>query len=197
MTLKDIIRFNNLLLDFQKVERVLYVPGTDRKENDFEHSYQLTMLAWYILEHGNFSLDTHLVIKYALIHDLVEVYAGDVPFHASKEERLEKVEREKKAATKLSKQFPKFKELHVLVKQYEAKENSESKFVGALDTIVPMLNIYADGGRAWREQGVTLDEEFVKRKKTVCAAPELEPYLNDIIEMLQKEPELFPDSKSK
>lgn len=63
--------------EFRKIKRVVYNTGEDRLENDSEHSYQLTMIAWYIMDAYKLDLDRDLVIRYCLIHDLVEVYAGD------------------------------------------------------------------------------------------------------------------------
>jgi 5'-deoxynucleotidase YfbR-like HD superfamily hydrolase len=65
-----------LLHDFQKVERVIFVPGNERNENDVEHSYLLAMLAWQIAEMVAPHLSRKKVLKYALVHDLVEV-CGD------------------------------------------------------------------------------------------------------------------------
>lgn len=78
--LQNTLKALSLLHDFQKVERVVFVPQRDRQENDVEHSYLLAMLAWQLAEILAPQLSKEKVIKYALVHDLVEVYAGDVFF---------------------------------------------------------------------------------------------------------------------
>ena len=77
INLKNIIKFVNLLNKFRQVERVIHSNGKDRMENDVEHSYQLAMLSWYIISTNNLDLNLDLILKYSLVHDLVEVYAGD------------------------------------------------------------------------------------------------------------------------
>lgn len=191
MTLKELQAFNDLLLQFQKIERAVYVPKEDRQENDVEHSYQLAMLAWYIVERDALPLDKDLVLRYALIHDLVEVYAGDTFFYGSEEELASKKEREEKAAKQLREDLPEFAALHTHILQYEEQKNEESRFVRALDKIVPMLNIYADGGRTWQKRSISLEMLIEKKRPILAQVPELEPYFEEFVALLAKRPELF------
>jgi len=191
MTLKELFAFNNLLLQFQKVERVVRVPGSERWENDFEHSYQMAMVAWYIVERDKLPFDKDKIIKYALIHDFVEVYAGDTYLYGSKDELASKIEREEAAAERLRKEFSDFKDLHTLVEQYESGEDREARFVRALDKIIPTLNIYADGGRTWREKDIILEMLIEKNEHIIKKVPELEPYFKEIVALLEGEPELL------
>ena len=191
MTLKELFAFNNLLLQFQKVERVVRVLDSDRMENDLEHSYQITMLAWCIIERDKLSLNKELVLKYALVHDFVEVYAGDTDLYGSKDELASKKEREAVAAKRLRKEFPEFEELHTLIKRYETKEDAEARFVYVLDKVIPTLNIYADGGRTWREKGITFKMWIEKKKPIMKQSPELEPYFKELVTLLERQPELL------
>ncbi len=63
MGIQDILQFVKLTHEFQKVERMVYINGEDRRENDVEHSYQLAMVAWYIIDSKKLSLDQNLIIK--------------------------------------------------------------------------------------------------------------------------------------
>jgi 5'-deoxynucleotidase YfbR-like HD superfamily hydrolase len=74
-SIDPLFKFLQFLIDFQHIERVIYIQGFERKENDVEHSYQLAMLCWFTVMENQLSLDVHKVISYALVHDLVEVYA--------------------------------------------------------------------------------------------------------------------------
>ncbi len=92
MNIHSILDFTRFLNSFRAIKRVIFTVGDGEPENDSEHSYQLAMMAWYIISAENLKLDRNLVIKYALVHNLVEVYAGDTYFYRSdKEEKHKKI----------------------------------------------------------------------------------------------------------
>lgn len=188
LDLSKILDFVRLLNKFQQVQRVVYVNSEDRQENDTEHSYNLAMLAWYIIENHNLALDRDKVLKYALVHDFVEVYAGDTFIYTTNQsEKNSKETREKESAEKLQVEFPEFKDLHKLIHQYEKRSDKESCFVYALDKIQPILNIYTDGGRTWKERGITIKMLVDYKKDKVAVSPEVESCFNDLIILLKKE----------
>ncbi|CAN5147370.1 HD domain-containing protein [soil metagenome] len=193
MDLEKSLSFIELLNTFRRVERALRVPGADRHENDAEHSYNLCMLAWYIVESGKLDLNKELVIKYALVHDLIEAYAGDTDIFSQDESlHISKHYRESKAALRLQNLFPEFSELHTLIHEYEAKENKESRFVYALDKIEPMLHIFEDKGRTWKENKITIQMLIDNKKDKVAHSPELVAFFDSLIEKLkQQEKDLF------
>jgi putative hydrolase of HD superfamily len=84
--LSELLNFSKILNAFQKVERVVRVPQSEKRENDVEHSYQLAMLAWYLADSNGLSLDKNLLLRYALVHDFVEVYAGDTPVYSKNQQ---------------------------------------------------------------------------------------------------------------
>lgn len=193
MQLPEVLKFVQLLNAFRQIRRVIYVNGEDRMENDVEHSYHLAMLAWYIADASSLGLDTNLVVKYAMIHDLVEVYAGDTYIYSTDEVHIRsKDTREKAARKKIATDFPEFQELHDLIEEYEQQENPESRFVYALDKIHPVINIYLDNGRTWKEKGITLDMLFSHKKDKVAVSPKIKEYFDEIITILaERESELF------
>ncbi|HZZ99759.1 MAG TPA: HD domain-containing protein, partial [Candidatus Paceibacterota bacterium] len=129
-------------------------------------------------------LDLAKAIKYALIHDFVEVYAGDTYFYGN---RKGKTARERRAAARIKKEFPEFKELHRLIEAYESKRDRESRFVYALDKIVPLYNVYLDNGRYWKKADVSLKILFDKKKSKVAKSPELVKYFDEMVALLRKE----------
>ncbi|TSC55034.1 MAG: metal dependent phosphohydrolase [Parcubacteria group bacterium LiPW_30] len=186
--LNKIINFTKLLNKFRSVERVVLVNEKERNENDVEHSYYMAMLAWYIVNVNKLDLDINLVIKYALIHDFVEVYAGDTYIYSSDKAHIEsKEKREKEAAEKLQKDFSEFEDMHTLIEKYEKREDKESRFVYALDKIQPMVNIYTDNGRSWKVNKVKLQMLVDHKKDKVVVSPEVKKYFEDLIELLKKE----------
>ena len=188
-SLEKILKFIEFTHEIQSVERAIYIRGKERKENDMEHQYQLAMLAWYIIVTEKLKLDKEKVIQYALIHDIVEAYAGDTFFFGP---RNGKAKRERAAAKRLVKEFPEFKDLHRMIEKYEHKKDKESRFVYALDKILPICNIYFDNGRLWKESQVSLPLLLSKKKAKVAVAPELKPYYKELTALLKlHEKDLF------
>lgn len=188
ITIAHVLYFTKLLNQFQAVERVVNVPHLNRKENDVEHSYQLAMLAWYIAESNFLDLDKNLVLKYALVHDFVEVYAGDTFIYSKKQSDHEtKHEREEEARVQLQKEFPLFTELHAAILDYEKLDNKESRFVYVLDKIHPVIQIYLDGGQNWRDHDVTIEMLLEKKRDKMHLSPELFPLWDELEMILIKE----------
>lgn len=186
--LSQIIKFVRLLNKFRGVKRAVWVNNEDRLENDVEHSYQLGMLAWYISNLKKSNLDIDLLLKYALVHDFVEIYAGDTDlFSKNKKHKENKPKREKRASLLLKKNFPDFKVLHRLIERYEKRKDKESRFIYALDKIQPLLNIYTDGGRTWKNKGITLKMLIDHKKDKVALSAEIKKYFNELINLLKKE----------
>ncbi len=191
--LDKLIQFTKLLDEFRAVERVLRVTGQDRWENDTEHSYNLAMMAWYIVSSTETNLDQDKVIRYALVHDFLEVYAGDTYIYTEDKAHLDsKHEREARAIAKLRETLSEFPDLHAAIDAYEARQDAESRFVYALDKIEPVLHMYLDGGRTWKEMNIGLDRIYESKKDKVMLSPEIRPYFDELIKLLKsKEKELF------
>ncbi len=198
MELEQIFKFIKLTHDFQKVERTIFVAGTNRNENDVEHSYQLALVAWYIISTYKLSLNIDLAIKYGLLHDLVEVYAGDTYIFDKDQSVIDsKVEREYKALERLKDEFPEFSEMTDLIVQYEKREDEESKFIYALDKVVAPINIYLDGGKLWKVKGVTFDELVNNKTPKVAEHAEVKKYFDQLLVLLEKEKqELFHQNEN-
>ncbi len=187
-SLDHLFRFNDLLHQFRNVERSLFVIGSERMENDAEHSYMLAVMAWYIVTTHKLDLDLSKVFKYALAHDLVEVYAGDTILHDQIEKvgQDDKEVREETALARLRKEFPEFEEMFEAMEGYTNRVDEESKFVYALDKVQPILNIYKDNGRTWKKHGTTLD--IIKSVKGPKAGmnPTTDKYFKELMEILER-----------
>jgi len=194
--LSDILKFVELTHKFQQVKREILIKDKDEKENDIEHSYQLAMLSWYLINLNNLDLDINKVIKYALVHDLVEVYAGDTPLWSTDQNlKNSKLQREKDAAERLEHEFSNFKDLHYFIDKYEKRDDIEAKFVYALDKILPIINIYLDNGRIWKQRGVTFEMLIQNKVDKVSVSPEVKKYFDDLLTVLQeKQQELFQNN---
>src|ERR1035437_1613913 len=190
MSIDKILQFSGFLDKFRKIERTIHVNGLDRNENDMEHSYMLALLAWYICSSEKLDFDLEKIIRYTLVHDLVEVYSGDTDFyHATKEQKESKHAREQAAMERITEEFPEFSDFNGLYSAYESLADREAKFVYALDKVQPVLMIYLDGGRTWNERNITL--EIIKKKKDekVRVSPEVAKYWKEFIALLENQKE--------
>lgn len=176
---------------FQQTKRSIYATGEDRFENDAEHSFQLALIAWYLIEKQNLSLNKEKVLLYALCHDLPEAYTGDVSFYRTKEEDVSKKELEKEAVKQLLKDHPDFPSLNATITSYEKMNDEESKFVYALDKILPILNIRLDEGRSWEHLNISFEMLYEGKRDKVAHDPTVQEYFVLVVELLKENPHLF------
>jgi putative hydrolase of HD superfamily len=149
-----------LVMELDKLKSILrrtrVKSAEGRQENSAEHSWHVAIMALLMEEHANQPVDIGRVIKMLLLHDIVEIDAGDT-FVYDKTASVFQEEKELKAAQRLFALLPddQGEELMALWSEFEAAKSSEAKFAKALDRIIPMmLNFYNDG-QSWQEHGVT------------------------------------------
>ena len=178
--------------DAHRIERIARIPGEKRSATMVEHSWQLALLAWYIIDTEKLSLNKELVLKYAIAHDLVETYAGDTYIY-DETAKATKEKREEEALTKIKTNISEFPGLATTIEKYEKKQDAESKFVYALDKLIDPLNIYLEGGLLWHEKGVTLDMLLSYKLKKVSSDKNVERIFLALVEKLKsEEADLFP-----
>jgi len=182
------ISFMELLHAFQRVERVPKMPRMERRENDVEHSYLLAMLAWYLVDSLDIDLNKEKVLKYALAHDLVEIYAGDTyAFTKDQAAKDSKRQREENAHQRIKKEFLEFKDLDAAIGEYERRRDKESVFVYALDKLIPMLTNYIQDGRPWKEADTAFDEVVKYKRERIGDEPFVRELLEQIITLIEKD----------
>lgn len=192
MELEHIIKFTNFINEFRDIERAILLKDSDQLENDVKHSYQLAMLGLYMASALKLPLNIDKVIRLSLVHDLVEVYAGDTYVH-DPDRRATQAQREAEALVKLEEEFTDFPEMIEAIKEYETRSSEEANFVFALDKVVPVINIYLDNGRLWHKRGVTFEQMAAVKVGKVSAHPEVQKYYDMLAEILKKdEQRLFP-----
>jgi len=190
--LERFIDFVNFTHEFQEVIRIARPPNRERFENDAEHSYQLTMVAWFLIEQDKLKLNKELCFMYSLAHDLVEIYAGDTYF-LDHNHIQSKHKREKDALIKIKKRFPNFKSLIKVIKDYESKKDDESKFIYALDKIIPPLQIYLEDGKLWHEKNVSFKNLIENKSDKIALSKIVSKYWKELSkELSKKRKRLFP-----
>lgn len=149
-TIVKIYQFIKLLNEMKLVNRLTLLSKDGRRESDAEHCWHVAISAMLIAPIYDKPIDLSRAIQMALVHDIVEIYAGDVYAFASDEERSKKQEREQAAAEKLFSQLPEpqDKSMKELWEEYELRESEESKFVSAIDKLMPYIQFRIAHGDA-------------------------------------------------
>ncbi len=152
------------IIECEKLKSVLRrteVVGTDRRENSAEHSWSLTLLAVSLFPHMPASLDQLRVLKMLMIHDIVEIDAGDTFCYTVRED---KASSELAAAERIFALLPEdlFREFLALWLEFEAGETPEATFANALDRMMPLIQNCNNNGQSWKEHGITYEQVYAR-----------------------------------
>jgi putative hydrolase of HD superfamily len=150
----------------KEVFRQTLLTQSRRSENDAEHSWHLCLMVMVLAEHANIpSLDVLRVMKMLLIHDLVEIDAGDT-FAYDEKARADQREREQRAADRIFGLLPGDQaiEFRALWEEFEERVTHEARFAAAMDRFHPMLLNCATEGAAWKKHGVTSDRVVARNR---------------------------------
>jgi len=131
----QLLILSDLTVRFADIHRIILYPD-GHYENDLEHSFHLALVATELAANFHPELDTGLVSQFSIVHDLPEVYAGDIPsFERTEEARVQKEEAEKKALERLLKELP--PHTANLLERYEEQKEAEARFVRLIDKLLP------------------------------------------------------------
>ncbi|MBQ0044385.1 MAG: HD domain-containing protein [Bacteroidales bacterium] len=175
--LRQIAEFCKVIDGEKFVQRRTFLTDGERLENDAEHAWHMAVMALLLSEYANDDIDVLKVVSILLIHDLVEVYAGDT-FAYDEEGKKSQRQRELAAAGKLFSQLPEdlAKRFRGLWDEFEEWESPESKFAHALDNFQPLMLQHASDGRAWREGGRRLSEVLKRNERSAEGSEKLWNY---------------------
>ena len=157
-----------LEIDKEKnVFRQTHLSGPGRRENDAEHAWHMAIMAYLLREYANEPVDVSKVMLMCLIHDVVEIDAGDTYAYDTESLKTQKA-REDAAKERIFSLLPddQKNELTALFDEFEAYETPESKFAHAMDNLQPLLLNNSNGGSDWQEHGVTADQVYQRQSKT-------------------------------
>lgn len=168
MITEDLLKQIEFIKEIDKIkfiQRKTKLFNSDRRENDAEHSWHLAMMAVVLSEHSDNKIDLLKVIKMVLIHDIVEIDAGDT-FLYDKVKNHDNTEEEKKCAERIfgilpEKQATEFIEVW---SEFENGTSNEAKFAKSLDNLEPILQNASNNGGTWREFEVDYETVFEKKK---------------------------------
>lgn len=157
------------ILEADKEKNILrqtHLSGHGRRENDAEHAWHMAMMIYLLKEYSNEDFDVAKAMMMALIHDIVEIDAGDTYAYDTQGLRDQK-EREEKAAERIFGILPDDQrdELRALFEEFEEGKSAEARFAKAMDNFQPLLLNHSNGGEDWREHQVT-KSKVVSRQQT-------------------------------
>ena len=157
-----------LEIDKEKnIFRQTHLSGHGRNENDAEHAWHMAIMAYVLREYSNEKIDVAKVMLMCLIHDIVEIDAGDT--YAYDAEKLKtQTAREDAAKERIFSLLPdeQKEELIALFDEFEAFETPESKFAHAMDNLQPLMLNNSNGGADWKEHEVTAQQVYGRQSKT-------------------------------
>ncbi|MFI1200253.1 HD family hydrolase [Streptomyces sp. NPDC020883] len=167
--LKDVFRRSPLL-------------AADRRENDAEHSWHLALMTLVLAEYADEPIDTGKVLALVVLHDLVEIYAGDT-FLYDTAAAADQREREQAAADRLFALLPTDQQDHFrsLWDEFEERRTPEARFAKAMDRLQPLLLNYGNRGGTWRTPGVTEQDVLTRKSVIKDASADLWRYAQDLI----------------
>lgn len=173
-------------LEIDKVKSVFrqtHLSGNGRNENDAEHSWHMAVMAYLLREHANEDVDIAKVMLMCLIHDIVEIDAGDTYAYDAENLKTQKA-REDAAKERIFSMLPEeqAQEFIALFDEFEAYETPESRFAHAMDNIQPLILNNSNNGGDWREHNVTAEQIYTRQSKTKLGSEKLFAVTDRIIQ---------------
>ncbi|MNK05852.1 5'-nucleotidase [compost metagenome] len=173
----------------KEIDKIKYIQrrtklfNSDRPENDAEHSWHLALMAIVLLEHANQSVDLLKVVKMVLIHDIVEIDAGDT-FIYDTEKNHTNTSAERLAAQRIFGILPgqQAAELIAIWEEFEAGQTQEAQFARAMDRLEPLLQNSSNNGGTWNEPGVNYEKVYAKKSVIKDGSAVLWEYAEKLID---------------
>ena len=178
--LDDQFRFI-LEIDKEKsIVRQTPISDASRMENDAEHAWHMAVMTLLLSEYATEKIDVLRTVSMLLIHDLIEIYAGDT-YAFDEEAKAGQAERERAAADRLYALLPEDqgRKMRGLWDEFEAAETPEAKFARAMDNLQPMMLNNATEGVSWVEHGVRLEQILERNRNTHKGSEVLWEYARD------------------
>ena len=172
-------------LEIDKEKNILrqtHLSEHGRRENDAEHAWHMAIMAYLFREHSNESVDIAKVMLMCLIHDIVEIDAGDTYAYDTEGLKTQKA-REDAAKERIFSILPEEQkdELIKLFDEFEEFKTAESKFAHAMNNLQPLILNNSNGGGDWREHGVTAEQVYGRQSKTKLGSERLYDVIDRII----------------
>lgn len=173
-----------LEIDKEKnIFRQTHLSGHGRNENDAEHAWHMAIMAYLLREYANEKVDITKVMLMCLIHDIVEIEAGDTYAYDEESQKTQKA-REDAAKEKLYSLLPEDqkKELTALFDEFEESQTPEARYAHAMDNLQPLLLNNSNNGSDWKEHQVSARQVYGRQSKTKLGSEKLYEVTDQIIQ---------------
>lgn len=183
---KNLLKDIEFIVELDKMKTILRqtsIIGDDRREDDAQHSWHISLMAMVLSEYSNEKIDLFKTIKMLLIHDLVEIHVGDT-FCYDEQANIGKREREEESIEKIAKSLSgnKGKEIKKLWIEFENMETQEAKFAAAMDRLQPMLSNYNNDGGTWKKFNISKKDIYKRIDPVREASDSLWEFVEFMIE---------------
>lgn len=167
----------------KNILRQTHLSHHGRRENDAEHAWHMAIMAYLLQEYANQEVDIGRVMILCLIHDIVEIEAGDT-YAYDEEAKKTQAERERKAAEHLFAMLPEdqCRMMHELFDEFEHGDTPEARFARAMDNFQPLLLNDANQGESWMEHDVARSSIDARQKKTADGSKQLYEVIESILD---------------
>ncbi len=182
--LKKQLEFSLEIDKEKQVFRQTHLSGHGRNENDAEHAWHMAVMAYILKEYANKKIDIARTMIMCLIHDIVEIDAGDT-YAYDDEGKKTQAEREQKAKNRIFSILPEEQaaEMKAIFDEFEANETAEARFAHAMDNIQPILLNNSNGGGDWKEHNVPAEKVYKRQEKTKLGSEKIFDLADKIIKM--------------
>ncbi len=186
----------NFIIEVDKLKHVMrrtILIDESRRENDAEHSWHLAMAAIILQEYAIEAINMERVLKMVIIHDLVEIYAGDT-FAFDVEANKDKEKREMEAAETLFMQLPseQASELRLLWEEFDRMDSADSRFAASLDRLQPFMHNTRTGGHTWIKGSATKNQVLERMEPVRIGTPQIWQWVLENIENGLKQGWILP-----
>lgn len=167
----------------KNVVRQTVLADGSRQENSAEHSWHIALMAFLLAEHAGETVDIGRVTLMLLLHDLVEIDAGDT-FAYDAPAQVDKARHEQAAADRIFGLLPpeQAARFRMLWEEFEQRATPEARFANALDRLQPILLNYHSGGAGWRRWGVSVEQVLERNRPIADGAPDLWEHARELID---------------
>ena len=187
----------DFVLEIDKEKNILrqtHLTDYRRQENDAEHAWHIAVMIYLLKEYANEEFDVAKAMMMALIHDIVEIDAGDTYAYDTKNLETQK-EREEKAAERIFGLLPEEQkqELKGLFEEFEACESSEAKFARVMDNFQPILLNDSNNGEDWKVHKIKKSQVENRQKSSQLGSKDIWEYTSELIERNVKKGNLIDE----
>lgn len=188
----------DFVLELDRLKTILrrtYLLDGSRHENTAEHSWHLALMAMVLAEHSDQTINILHTLKMLLVHDIVEIDAGDTYIYDTAGNEG-KAAREQQAAQRIFGLLPEGQQtqLHALWEEFEARQTPEARFAAALDRLMPLLHNIHTQGRSWQEHGIHAGQVLARNAHIADGSDALWQYAQTLIQEAVANHHLAPDT---